>query len=279
MKDKIVLITGATAGIGKETARALAKKGYKLYLHGRNAQKGAKVVEELKKESGNENIELLLADLGDLKAVRAMAVAFKQKETSLDILINNAGYLAKERWMAKSGHESMLTINFLAPFLLSNELLDCLKKSEQGRIVNVSSKAMLDKIVLDNLNSEKKFSQIGTYGHTKSLLTSFTNELARRLADTKVTANSLHPGVVFTQMIKDYEGPAKGLVGTVGKLLFKSPAQGAATSIYVATAPELATVSGKYFIKKKAVPPKPITLDPKIAKEVWQKATSMTAIA
>ncbi|MEM6800383.1 MAG: SDR family oxidoreductase [Bacteroidota bacterium] len=279
MKDKIVLITGATAGIGKETARALAKKGYTLYLHGRNALKGEKVVEEIKKDSGNSNIELLLADLGDLAAVRELANSFKQKETKLDILINNAGYLAKERWMAKSGHESMLTINFLAPFLLSHELLDCLKKAEQGRIVNVSSNAMLDKIVLDNLNSEQKFSQMGTYGHTKSLLTSYTNELARRLADTKVTANSLHPGVVFTQMIKDYAGPAKGLVKFLGSMMFKSPAQGAENSIYVATAPELAAVSGKYFVKKKAVSPKSVTLDPQIAEEVWQKAANMTAIA
>jgi len=271
MKDKVVFITGATAGIGKETARALAKEGARLIISGRNPQKGAAVLEELKSSTGNDQIELMISDLEDLSSVRKMAADFKAKHDKLDVLINNAGYLASERVLTKDGHEKMFGINYLAPFLLTHELLDLLKKSDQGRIVNVSSNAMLNTIDLDNLNSENKFSQMGSYGHTKSLLTSHTNELARRLEGTNVTANSLHPGVVYTNMIKSFTGPAfmRFLIKLIGPLFFLTPEKGAATTIYAASSPDLKGSSGKYLVKKKITAPKPVTEDQDIAKKLW----------
>lgn len=278
MKDKLVLITGATAGIGKETALALAKEGAQVIISGRNPEKGAKVLAELKQASGNDNIELLISDLEDLDSVRKLATDFLAKYDKLDVLINNAGYLAAERKLTKAGHELMFCINFLAPFLLTNLLLEPLKKADQGRVVNVSSNAMINHIDLNNLNSENKFSQMGSYGHTKSMLTSFTNELARRLKDTHVTANSLHPGVVFTNMLKSYEGPLKFLVKIIGPLFFLNSEQGAENTVFAASAKELALSSGKYLVKKKVVAPKPVTEDQELAKKLWDIATQKVGL-
>lgn len=278
MKDKLVLITGATAGIGKETALALAKQGAHVIITGRNPEKGAKVLAELKKSSGNKQIELMISDFEDLDSVRKLATDFLAKHDKLDVLINNAGYLAPERKLTKDGHELMFCINFLAPFLLTNLLLESLKKADQGRIVNVSSNAMINHLVLTNLNSENKFSQMGSYGHSKTMLTSFTNELARRLEDTHVTANSLHPGVVYTNMIKSYEGPMKFLIKIIGPYFFLNSEQGAENTVYAATAKELALSSGKYLVKKKVVAPKPITEDRELAKKLWDIAAQKVGL-
>ena len=201
MKNKLALITGATAGIGKETALGIAKTGAKVVLIGRSKAKCEEVAEEIKRAANNENIEFLVADLFSLAEIRRVADEFKSKYDHLEILVNNAGAIFDKREVTVDGFEKTFALNHLSYFLLTNLLLDVIKQSEPARIVSVSSVAhtFASEIDFDDLQFERRsYSGFGVYGASKLMNILFTYELARRLKDTKITANCLHPGGVAT---------------------------------------------------------------------------------
>jgi NAD(P)-dependent dehydrogenase (short-subunit alcohol dehydrogenase family) len=251
MESKTILITGGNAGIGKATAIGLAKTGANIIIGCRDKQRGEEAIADIKRESGNAKIELLLLDLSSMRSVREAADEFKKKHTKLDVLINNAGVFLAKRETTEDGIEKTFATNYLGHFLLTHLLLDSLKASGQGRIINVASKHFGIKMNWDDMMLEKKFSTMAAVGPTKLGLVMFTKELAKKLEGTGVTVNSLHPGLVRTTLLKD--------TSLWIKLFFKmiphaTPEKGAATSIYLATAPEAAKSNGKFFADKKETP-------------------------
>ena len=204
---KTVLITGANSGIGKATAIELAAKGYQIVFIARNPEKAEAVKNEIISSSGNSNVDFIIGDLLSLPEVRKCAEIFKEKYQKLDVLINNAGVCLPERKITGDGFEHMFQINHLSHFLLTNLLLDLLKKRDEPRIINVSSGGYkAGKFDPENLQSEKKFGSFSTYCDTKLLNILFTFELAEKLKGTGITVNALHPGVVRTNFAGELKG-------------------------------------------------------------------------
>src|SRR5712692_8269845 len=207
MQGKVCLITGGTNGIGKSTAQELARMGATVVIVGRNAQKTAQVVEEIRAASGNNTVDPLLADLSSQQEVRRLASEFKSKYSQLHVLLNNAGGTFTTRQLSVDGIEMTFALNHLAYFLLTNLLLDTIIASAPARIINVSSDAHAHgKIEFDNLQGERAFSGTGPYGNSKLANILFTTELARRMEGTGVTANALHPGLTSTGFGKNNPG-------------------------------------------------------------------------
>jgi NAD(P)-dependent dehydrogenase (short-subunit alcohol dehydrogenase family) len=250
MKNKTVLITGGNAGIGKATAIGLAKLGAHVVIGCRNKERGLAAVEEIKKESGNSNIDLLILDLASQRSVREAAKNYKERFGRLDVLINNAGVFLPKREVTEDGIEKTFATNYLGHFLLTHLLLDTLKQSAPSRIVNVASKHGGIKINFDDLMLEKSYSILKAVGPTKLGLVMFTRQLVKKLEGTGVTVNSLHPGLVRTDLLKD-----TGFLRWIFKLIpHVTPAKGAETSIYLASSPEVQNISGKFFSNKKETP-------------------------
>jgi retinol dehydrogenase 12 len=251
MNNPICVITGATEGVGKVTALELAKKGFTVVLAARNANKAEAAIREIETSTGNTSCDYIVADLGSLGQVRQLAETFRRRYSSLDVLINNAGVFVPTRTETEDGYETMFQVNYLSPFLLTNLLLDELQKSEQGRIINLSSSAYAKgKFDPDNLQSNKHFSVLGTYAATKLFVVMFTEELARRLKATSVTVNAVHPGIVRTRMMLQAPGALR-LVAYLSLPFSISPLGGARTSVYLASSPEVKGISGQYFVKSK----------------------------
>jgi len=273
MTGKICMITGANSGIGKQTATSLADMGATIIMVCRDAAKGEAALNEIKEKTGNSSIDLLLADLSSQQAIRDLVEEFNSKYQELHVLINNAGVVLSKRHVTVDGFETQFAVNFLAPFLLTNLLLDVLKASAPARIVNVSSevhqRATLD---FNDLQSEKKYGAFFTYGRSKLALTLFTYELARRLQSSGVTANAVHPGVVNTNLGRDMDWFSRGFT----KVFFKSPVKGAETSIYVASSPEIEGVTGKYFANKKEKLSSKASYDETLAKQLWDVSVQLT---
>jgi NAD(P)-dependent dehydrogenase (short-subunit alcohol dehydrogenase family) len=251
MHERICLITGATDGIGRATAVALARRGFRVVVAARSAAKAATVTQEIAAVTGSPRADYIVADLGSLQAVRDMAETFKRRYATLDVLINNAGVFLPRRTETADGFEATYQINYLSHFLLTRLLLADLERSEQGRVVNLTSSVYaVGRFDRENLQSEKRFSVLGTYAASKLFMLMFTRELARRLAGTRVTANAAHPGIVRTRMMLRAPGAFSAL--SVLSLPFSiSPARGARTSVHLASSPELAGVSGHYFTNAK----------------------------
>jgi NAD(P)-dependent dehydrogenase (short-subunit alcohol dehydrogenase family) len=271
MQGKIVMVTGATGGIGKETAKALHKMGARVVIVGRNPQKIAAVVEELKGQHPSEaEVKGMLADLSSLADIRKLAEDFKQKYDRLDVLVNNAGAYFTRRIESVDGFEMTFALNHLGYFYLTDLLLDLLKASAPARIINVSSGAHpMGKVNFDNLNSKGFFMGWTAYANSKLMNILFTRELAQRLEGTRVTANVLHPGFVAT----NFGHNGKGLWSWFVKLSQKgaiTPEQGAQTSIYLASSPEVAGVSGAYFHNSKIVQPSTAAQDDEVARRLWE---------
>ncbi|HEY5745476.1 MAG TPA: SDR family NAD(P)-dependent oxidoreductase [Chryseolinea sp.] len=258
MNDKIVLITGATGGIGKAVAMALAKQGFTVVIHGRNQQKAEQVCEEIKAATANDKIDVLVANLFSLKDVQNMASTFKQKYKRLDVLVNNAGgIMGKDRETTTDGVEKTIAINLLAPFLLTALLLDMLKNSYDGRIINVSSNShkLNAKPDFDDLSLEKGYNPLKAYGNAKLFLIWITQHLTQTLNQQgikNITANALHPGAVATNFgVESNLGAVLNFIAKVARPLFKTPEQGADTIVYLATSSEVNNSSGKYFVNRK----------------------------
>lgn len=249
MKNKIVLITGGNSGIGKATAIGIAKTGATVIIACRSKERGTQAVEEIKKASGNNNIDLLVVDLASQKSVRAAAEDFKSKYKQLHVLINNAAVFLRNREETEDGLEKTFATNYLSHFLLTHLLIDTLKASAPSRIINVASKHMGIKINFDDLQTKKDYSFMKAVGPTKLGLIMFTKELAKKLEGTGVTVNALHPGLAKSNILHDMSG----MIKFIFKLMSSSNEKCAETSIYLATSPEVEKVSGKYFENKKVV--------------------------
>jgi NAD(P)-dependent dehydrogenase (short-subunit alcohol dehydrogenase family) len=246
-----VLVTGATGGIGLQTAKVLAQMGHSVLIHGRDPRKGEAAVKEVRSTaSANVDVRFLQADFASLAQVRDLAAQVVASVPRLDVLINNAGCGNLSRTVTTDGYETTFAVNHLAPFLLTNLLLGKLKESAPARIVNVASRAHRGKeIDFEDLMSVRGYGVMRTYGRSKLANILFTRALAKRLAGSKVTANCLHPGLIATGI-----GQTHALARLVWKLIVKvrggiSVEEGAKTSVYLATAPDVEGLSGGYYVK------------------------------
>jgi NAD(P)-dependent dehydrogenase (short-subunit alcohol dehydrogenase family) len=282
MRGKICIVTGANSGIGKETALGLAQMGARVVMVCRNVEKGEAALEEIRRECGSSQVDLLIADISSQTSVRALAGQIQQKCPRLDVLVNNAGGAAPSRTLSADGIEMTLATNHLGPALLVLLLLDLLKASAPSRIVNVSSaeSQRLARLDMNDLQFERrKYRGIAAYAQSKLLMNVFTFELARRLAGTGVTANCLHPGAVASNFWSANPAPLIGkLIIAVVKPFMLTSKQGAAVSLYLATSPEAAQVSGEYFVKSKPANSNPLSRDPKVMAEVWLCTQKMTSL-
>ncbi|MBN1454273.1 MAG: SDR family oxidoreductase [Anaerolineales bacterium] len=278
MKNKTCLITGATSGIGRATALALAQKGATVILAGRDEELCQSTIAWIKNKTGNSNIDYLLADLSVQAQVRALAAEFKSRYERLDVLVNNAAAIFFFRQVSADGIEMNLAVNHLAYFLLTNLLLDTLKASAPARVVNVASNSHYGKrLDLDNLELKRGYNPGKAYGRSKLANLYFTYELARRLEDegTGVTVNAMHPGFVRTNMAAN-NGWLVRLFLPLVHLNSLTPEEGARTAIYLASSPDVEGVSGKYFVREREVASDPVSYDESTAKGLWEMSEEMT---
>jgi NAD(P)-dependent dehydrogenase (short-subunit alcohol dehydrogenase family) len=275
MSGKICLVTGATSGIGAVTAHALASRGATVIVVGRHRERTEAAVRTIVRQTGNRSVEPMLADLSSQQAIRGLAQEFTSRHQYLHVLVNNAGALILSHEKTVDGIEPMFALNHLSYFLLTMLLLDTLKRSAPARIVNVASDAHKG-ARLDFINPRNTTGK-ATYGQTKLANILFTYELARRLEGTGVTVNTLHPGVVGTNFAANINPLARLLKPLVNKVML-SPQEGAQTSIYLATSPEVEGVTGKYFVKKKAESSSPASYDAAAALRLWDMSAAMTGL-
>ena len=249
MNGKICLVTGATDGIGKVSARVLAEMGAKVIIVGRNPEKSAAVLTELKSISGNENIDLLMADLAVMQEVRDLAEQVISRYDRLDVLLNNAGgYFAKHE-ITSDGLEMTFALNHMSYFLLTNKLMELLKYSAPARIVNVSSDAHYGvDMEFENLNGEQEYKAWKAYQKSKLANVLFTYELLKKVPG-NITVNCLHPGFVATNFGHNNGGFFGPVLKIAQRISAINPEEGAKTSIFLCSAPEVNGVSGKYFYK------------------------------
>lgn len=277
MGGKVALVTGGTSGIGKATAVALAAMGAEVVVTGRNPERGEKAVEEIRRDSGGK-VSLMLADLAVQAEVRRLAEEFQERYDRLDVLVNNAGLIQSKRTETPDGIETTLAINHLAPFLLTNLLLDLLKKSAPSRVVTVSSGAeSMGKIDFDDLQSEKRYRGFQVYGMTKLMNIMFTFELAERLRGTGVTANCMHPGAVNTGFGAKDSG-LFSLMFRAFKPFMRSPEQGADTLIYLASSPDAEGMTGKYLSDRKVQTASKEAYDEDLRRRLWEVSEQLTGL-
>jgi NAD(P)-dependent dehydrogenase (short-subunit alcohol dehydrogenase family) len=251
MKGKTVLVTGANQGIGKAAALELSRQGARLVIVSRSADKGRAAAADIEAASGSKGtVDLIVADLSSQHEVRRVAAEFKARHARLDVLVNNAGVFVPKRQVTVDGVEETFAVNHLAYFLLTRELLDVLKASAPARIVNVSSDAHRHARMHwgDLQSANHRYRGWRAYGQSKLANLLFTYELSRRLDGSRVTANALHPGVVATGFGRTYRG-VMGLLYVLGGPFMLTPEQGAKTSVYLASSPQVEGVSGKYFAR------------------------------
>ncbi|CAN5589434.1 SDR family oxidoreductase [soil metagenome] len=274
MEGKVCLITGATGGIGRETALALARKGAEVVLVARSRERGEATREEIAREAGNAGISLLLADLASQAQIRHLAEEFRRRHDRLHVLINNAGTFTWRRRLTDDGLETQFAVNHLAPFLLTNLLLELLISSSPARIITVASESHRHgRLAWENLQGEKGYSGLRAYGASKLANVLFTRELARRLAGTGVTANAVHPGVVATEILLGSFPPLRLL-----KPFMWTPEQGAEPLVHLAADREGEEVSGRYFARHEQMQPAPLARDDEAARRLWELSEKLTGL-
>jgi retinol dehydrogenase 12 len=281
LKDKVCVITGGTDGIGKAAAYGLAVQGAKLLVHGRDPDKGARAVAELKARSGNKAIEFLQADFSSLADVRRLAAAVMQHTPRVDVLVNNAGGIFGKRMLSSDGYEMTFAVNHLAPFLLTHLLVDTLKSAGESRIVTTASHAHRGaKISFDDLQATRKYSAMGVYGTSKLANILFTRALAKRLRGTAVTATCLHPGFVRTEIGRNFDMSPwlKRIFGLIWHFA-RAPEKGAETVVYLATSPQVQGASGGYYFDCKLTPTSSAAQDDSAAEHLWQVSERLVGIA
>lgn len=266
MKNKIILITGATSGIGLETARGLARLGATIVFTTRDELRGKQVREELIKTTNNKNIDVLFCDLASFDSIKACCVEYKQKYDKLDVLINNAAIWDHTRRESKDGIENIFATNHLAPFLKTNLLLETLKKSRPSRIINLTSGLHYGTINFDDIEFKHGFKGIKAYRQSKLAIILFTRSLATKLKGTGITVNCVHPGMNKTKLARD--------AGTVSRAIFnlisQSPKKGAETSIYLASSPNVRNITGEYFAKSQITKSSKQSYDMNLAERLWK---------
>lgn len=281
LTNKLCIVTGANSGIGKETVRAFARQKAYVVMICRNQQRAQQAREEIISDTGHTGIEVMLADLALQYDVRKVAGQITEKFNKIDLLVNNAGIIADQREETADGIEKTLAVNHLAPFMLTNLLRDPLHKAQEARVINVSSEVhrmgagIFD---IENLQLEENYAPIKAYGVSKLCNIMFTHELAKKWAGTSVTTNSLHPGVVSTQLAENGHWMMK-LFYFIGRPFMKSPQSGAQTTVYLATSDEVKSTSGKYFKNKKETAPATIAYDDALTEKLWAKSKDLTHLS
>jgi len=275
MAGKVVLVTGATSGMGRETALALAEMAATVVIHGRNKEKTEAIAKEIRSKIPGAQVEVILADFSKLSEVKEMADEFKRRFTRLDILVNNAGLMTNKKSMTADGHEMMFQVNFLAPFLLTCRLMDLIERSAPSRIVIVSSAAHgYGRLDFDDIEFEEDFGSMKGYGRSKLEDLVFTYELARRLNGKQITVNALHPGLVRTNLCSS--ASRWWCSGFRFITLFgRTARRGAETAIYLASSPEAEGITGKYFANKHSVKSSARSYDEASWVKLWETAERM----
>lgn len=269
MQAKTILVTGATDGIGKQTALELAQMGAHLLVHGRNQTKVNETVAWIQPKAGHERVEGVVADLSSLGQVRRLAKEVASRCERLDVLLHNAGVYMTQHRLTVDGYEMTFAVNHLAPFLLTHLLLPLIQKNTPARLITVSSAVhQRGRIEFDNLQAEKQFNPYAAYAQSKLANVLFAYECAERLAGTGITSNTLHPGVITTKLL------AQGF-----NMTGDTVEAGAATSVYLASAPELAETTGQYFNKKRATPSASATQDRELRAELWRVSEKLVGIS
>jgi NAD(P)-dependent dehydrogenase (short-subunit alcohol dehydrogenase family) len=265
----VILITGATDGIGRETASGLVRRGASVILHGRNEERLEKAAAEMRKEARGGAVWTVMADFASLRQVRAMAEEVVHRFDRLDVLLNNAGVYMKTRHRTEDGLEMTFAVNHLAHFLLTVSLLGMLKSRAPSRVITVSSIAHTrGQFDPDNLQGEKRFEPYAAYALSKLANILFTYELAERLRGTGVTVNCLHPGVVTTKLLRAGFPASSGI----------PPSQGAETSVYLAIDPDAGHISGEYFIDSKPHPSSAESHDPSLRRTLWERSRELAGV-
>ncbi len=278
IKDKTVLITGATNGIGEVTAHTLAAQGARVIIVSRNATKCENVAGRIQEATGNPAVEWIAADLSTLAGIHQAADEFLTRHRSLHVLVNNAGAVYAERQVTADGYEMTFALNHLSYFLLTRRLWGTLVASAPARIVNVSSDAhVAGKMNFDDLMGAQKYSSWSAYSQSKLANVLFTYELARRLDGSGVTANVLHPGFVATGFGRNNGGIWKRIM-PLAQRFAKNPAKGAETSIYLASSPEVAQATGRYFSNSQAKKSARASYDVAAQQRLWSMSEALVTL-
>jgi NAD(P)-dependent dehydrogenase (short-subunit alcohol dehydrogenase family) len=281
LRGKICLITGATSGIGRSSALGLAARGAKLVLLCRNPRRADETRAEIAARTGNTDVQILLADLASLDEIRRAASQFLATGAPLHVLLNNAGVVQTERSETIDRIETTFAVNHLAPFLLTNLLLERIVASAPARIVNISSDAhkLGGGLDFDDLGAARRYSGMAVYGRSKLANLYFTYELARRLQGTGETVNAAHPGAVRTELGQNNDAPIlKFLTGLV-RPFFRSPERGAETSIWLCSSPNVAGASGRYYADCKERQAHRRAYDEAAARRLWDESAKLVGLA
>lgn len=279
LTGKIILITGATSGIGREAALALTQRGAATVIVGRNPWRIEAALDYIRHHGPSGSVEALQADFTSQAQVRKLAADFRARHTRLDVLINNAGGVYRRRTLTTDGMEATLAVNHLGAFLLTNLLLDLLVASAPARVVNVASalhrRGELD---VDDPTMEHGYSILKAYARSKLANLLFTRALAKRLAELGVTVNALHPGTVATHIWSGAPLWVRPFLGIYARLFMLSPAQGGQRIVYLSASPEVQNQSGRYFEKDRPVEPAALTLDDVLAEVLWRASARWTGL-
>jgi NAD(P)-dependent dehydrogenase (short-subunit alcohol dehydrogenase family) len=279
MDGKTVLVTGASSGIGKATAARLANLGARVVMVSRTQPRGAKARDEILRAAPGASVDMIVADLSTTAAIRKLADAFGKKHARLDVLINNAALLTSRRKLTPEGHEMQFFVNHVAYFMLTGLLLDVLRASAPARVVSVASTAHSRGVIdFDDLQLSEAYRGWQAYANTKLMNIVFTYELARRLEGSGVTANCLHPGVIHTNLLRNFSSVIQTVWHATGRF-FKQPEDGAETPVYLASSPEVATVTGKYFKYCKPVGTSAQSNDREVQRRLWSESERLSGFA
>ena len=280
MKGKICIVTGSNSGIGKETALALAKMNATVVMVVRNGERGEKARAEIVRETENGGVQMMICDLSSMDSIRRFAKEFKDAYPRLDVLINNAGGFFAKHQITVDGFERTVAVNYLAPFLLTHELLPLLKSSAPSRIVNVGSGlSSSGKIVLDDLQYEKSYGGMKAYANSKLMLTMHTYELARRLEGSGVTANVLEPGFVATNLGRNSGSLLLSLAYMMARPMQMNAKNGAQPSVFLASAPELEAVTGKCFARLQETKTILLSYDRTMQERLWDATATLLGLS
>lgn len=279
MAEQIALVTGASSGIGKATATELARRGLRVVIVARSQETGQAALADIRRDSSSAALELLTADLSAQADVRRLAADYLRAHDRLNVLINNAGVMRSDFTRTVDGYEMTFAVNQLAPFLLTNLLLDALKAGAPARVINLMGAS--GPVNFDDLMGEQHYDMNKAYQQSKTANRLFTVALAKRLAGSGVTANGADPGFVRTELGRDARGSMKAFL-LAARPTMRSPEQGAESSVHAATAPELAGVTGRLFADNRDLHGKPAAAsaaDEAQAERLWDVCARLTGLA